>query len=224
LENISRITREQLWEFMCKINRHALQFFSYSLCVPTRGDIKENIQMHKASRMPSKPAMMRGFDTTFDELLKQINVKLPTNVDRFDMWTEMSHKNDIVKIIQEKDSDALKRIEFGYGIDNIFSDVDMSDDMWAKVEQLNSFASVQKNIPNKMMSRIESSAHKLAGEIATGKTDFSKLNLAQLGQNVLEGCDTEDMEAFTNNMGNLLPVLQNLQQNVVGKHAYVEPE
>ena len=79
---------------------------------------------------------------------------------------------------------------------------------------MHSFAGVQTGIPTNMMSKIESTAHKLAGEIATGKTDMSSLNIADIGRTVLQDVDPSDMESFSQNMGNLLPMLGSLQNGL----------
>ena len=47
---------------------------------------------------------------------------------------------------------------------------------------------------------------------AAGTTDMSSINLAELGQSVIEQCDISDVEAIANNMNSLLPMLQGLQQ------------
>ena len=69
--------KDQFWEFVMQLNRHAQQYFGVAVLAPSRSEIRENIQMHKATRVPAKSAMVRGFDGVFEELCALRNVTMP---------------------------------------------------------------------------------------------------------------------------------------------------
>ena len=211
--------KEQFWIFMNQMNRFCMQYFDVQFVVPSRTEIQENIRMHKALKMPSKPAMLRGFDATIDEVCTSLNVRVDKYADKNQIWMDAMKKNaNFKKACEERDLEAVRGMFSSGMIADLFNcnDALYTDDVWSKIDQMFNYMGVHTSIPDKMMGRIESTAHKLAGDIAMGKADLSTLNLSEIGQSVLEGCDTSDMEQFTQNMGNLLPVLQNLQENVAG--------
>ena len=79
---------------------------------------------------------------------------------------------------------------------------------------MNSFCSVRKHIPNGMMGQIENYALKLAEDINSGKCDLNSINLQQIGQDVLQNCDSGEMMQMADNIGHLLPTLQSLQKGM----------
>ena len=98
----------------------------------------------------------------------------------------------------------------------IFACVDekaATDAFQAKLNTMHGFAGVQTGIPSDMMSNIGSTAHNLAGEIATGKMDISSL-IGDIGGPLLQGLDQSGMESFSQNIGSLLPMLGNLQSGL----------
>ncbi len=190
------------------------------LVVPSRADISANIQAHRASKHPQKPTMARGFDAMLDDVMNQLGCthRLASNVERGPLWMKEAQNETLANGIKNRDWQAVKSHPFAHDeFAAIFACVDEStatDAFWAKLNTMHSFAGVQTGIPTNMMSKIESTAHKLAGEIATGKTDMSSLNIADIGRSVLQDVDPSDMESFSENMGSLLPMLGNLQSGL----------
>ena len=87
-----------------------------------------------------------------------------------------------------------------------------SDSTWTAMAQMTSITAVSKSVPSNMMSRIEGMASRLAEDIASGKTDLNSVDLNDIGQQVLAGCDENDMSKFADNISDLLPVLKNMDQ------------
>lgn len=235
----------QMWELIHQLNQYSLSYFDTSLEVPTRDEIQANIRIHKASRAPSKPAMTRGFESTYELLVSHMkdasedagaadsgvvdisshdmHGPLPrashTSEGSFELaaksWSHAIKDHDLVHVCATEDAGALKAIPFSHSrTRSLFRNApdDRYDDTaWKLIGDLNSVSTVQAGIPPNMMNRIESTAHRIAGEIACGKTDLGNLNLAQLGQSVLEGCDTSDIQQLASGMGSILPMLQSLQ-------------
>jgi len=211
--------KSQFWTFLVQMNRFALQYLDVSFSLPSRSDIAENIRLHKVTKAPSKPAMLRGFDSTLDDLVEKVGVRWKEPYpDKAGEWAAALGRKDVdfKAACADRDLPLLRRAFPSGMVRDVFSAEDGAYDSeaWASVDQLCNFVGVHSSIPNKMMGRIETTAHKLAGEIALGKADLGSLNLSEIGQSVLEGCDPEDMEQFTKNMGSLLPVLKDLQENV----------
>ena len=261
----------QLWSLIKQLNEYALQYFDETLTVPTREEIQSNIKIHKASKQPGRPAVVRGFEAAFSELWNELVGILPptttvtrgtmgtTETDTTDttgttgtsvkdlqhqmttsVWTEAMGKYDLHKICKARDITAFCNIKFSdtalcdvlrqvlhkikdetkdnnsnssnNGDGNGMDGINFTSHTWDLIEQINSFATVNGNVPSKVMRNIETTAHKLAGEIACGRADLSTLNLPQIGQSVLENCDVADVESLANNVGSLLPMLQTLQR------------
>jgi hypothetical protein len=205
--------KQEFWSIVQQMNAHAFGYYAYTLHVPTHEEIRDNIRMHKATRAPPKPAVLAGFDATYDELMARLDAPSEEG-DRVGSWSAVVR--EVRAAAAERDLEALRAVRFAHdGTCQAFARAEQLDERgWELVEKLNSFAGVQGGIPANMMSRIESTAHRIAGEIACGKTDLGSLNLAQLGQSVLEGCDVADVQQLANGMGSLLPMLSGLQRSM----------
>ena len=212
--------RKQIWDVLLQMSEFARGYHEIEIVAPSRTEISANIQAHRASRHPQKPAMGRGFDAMFEELMISAGIpkfKPASNVERVKLWMEQTAQHDVDQIIRDKNIQQLKSIPFKHDeFARVFAELsdDVDEAFWTKLSTMHSFAGVQNGIPNNMMSKIESTAQRLAGDIATGRTDMSALNIADLGRSVLEDCDPTDMEAFSANMGQILPMLTSLQSSM----------
>ena len=203
----------QMWKLLKQLNQYCVQYFDVELSVPTRDEIQSNIKMHKATKPPSKPAMTRGFEVVCEELASHLECSTRPSGDYVASWSAQT--SALSPICERKSVQELKAVPFSNdSMRKMLEEAEDSkfdDHAWKLISQLNSFSGMQGTIPPNMMNRIESTAHRIAGEIACGKTDLGSLNLAQLGQTVLEGCDTQDVQQLAQGMGSLLPMLQSLQ-------------
>ena len=90
----------------------------------------------------------------------------------------------------------------------------------ALLSQVNVLTQVHGNMPGSMRNRIEETAQRLAGQIMNGEASLSSLDLNEIGNQVLEGCNPEDLSSLADNIGSLLPELagnmQLLQQASAG--------
>lgn len=82
--------------------------------------------------------------------------------------------------------------------------------MVEKIMQLNVLTQVNKSVPAAMRNRIESVAQNLAGQILSGNMSLSGIDLNEIGQEVLDGCDPDDLTDLANQVGALLPELSNI--------------
>jgi hypothetical protein len=210
-------TRNDIIRTLSQMSEFSRIVCDCELAVPSRSDISANIQAHRTTKHPQKPTMARGFDAMLDDVMNQLGCthRLANNVERAPLWMKETQDETLASAIKNKDLQSFKAHTFAhYEFAAIFACVDektATDAFWGKLNTMHSFAGVQTGIPSNMMSKIESTAHKLAGEIATGKTDMSSLNIADIGRSVLQDVDPSDMESFSANMGSLLPMLGNLQ-------------
>ena len=62
-------------------------------------------------------------------------------------------------------------------------------------------------IPPNMLRGIEGVASRLAQDIVAGKADLGSLDIEALGQQVLAGVDTADVDSFADNLDKILPAL-----------------
>ena len=135
-------------------------------------------------------------------------------------WTEMIQDTEFESLCQQKNLDQLKLFTYS-ALESEHAETivaglgtDGGDRIAACMEQMNSFCRVQKNIPSGLMGRIENYAYKLANNISSGSCDISDINLNQIGQEVLSGCDTSEMSQLANNINELLPTLNTLKSGM----------
>ena len=86
---------------------------------------------------------------------------------------------------------------------------------WDTVDQLNSYAKLSSHIPTGVMSKIETMASKLASDLNSGAATMDTLNLQSIGEQVLSGCDANELSKLTGNLGELLPVLSQMGPGVM---------
>ena len=87
--------------------------------------------------------------------------------------------------------------------------------MWDTVDQLNSYTKLSSQVPTGVMSKIESMASKLASDLNSGAVTMDTLNLQSIGEQVLSGCDANELSKLTGNLGELLPILSQMGPGVM---------
>ena len=80
---------------------------------------------------------------------------------------------------------------------------------------VNSFVRVRENIPEGMLSEIESFTTTLMSDLKSKKRNFEDLRLEKIGEEVLAKCNESDINKLGDNMASLLPILQ--KSGVLGK-------
>tara|TARA_B100000683_G_scaffold212525_1_gene207394 strand:+ start:123 stop:1247 length:1125 start_codon:yes stop_codon:yes gene_type:complete len=214
----------------------ALKFLSY-LCfqvhdleppvIPTAAEIEANIKQFRANKQAKKCAPS-GPAATASAMPKAFNEKLLAVVAMFpkehsEATLSRIQKEDAAQACQKWCSQPFQGRDqpFGGGVftaDELaaLKQLDMED--WKVLEpqlkQLNDLSNVQSSIPTNMLSQIESYASDLASKISSGETDFSALNLQNIGEDVLRNCSEEDIAGLAGNIGSLLPALGSLQASV----------
>lgn len=78
--------------------------------------------------------------------------------------------------------------------------------MWEYIDGLTNIAAMRSQIPRGMLGRIEAIASSLADDINGGS--MSNLNLAEVGQRVLDGVDESEIQEFTGNIGGICDMLR----------------
>lgn len=187
--------------------------------VPTRLEIQDNINQRR-EKPEEAPSMTRAFQTHLNAMCRQLNdPPLLEHADDAKIRQWMSRWNAVANattdgvknstLCSQKDARAAKALSEEFSeIPGLAQPDKMSDSVWTNVAQLNGFSAVTESIPTKMMGRIESMASRLADDIVAGRTDMASVNLSDIGQQVLSGCNEEDMSQFAGNIDTLLPALQ----------------
>lgn len=75
------------------------------------------------------------------------------------------------------------------------------------VEQINVLVRVNHNVPDKMRNRIEQAAETLAGSIMNGNKSLADLDLNQIGLDVLDDCEADDLSNLADNISVMIPSL-----------------
>jgi len=229
------------WKFVQSLNQHALAYLNMDIQkAPSREEIQENIRKYKQTKeiQTGPPSMVKAFHssfTAFADVLCDLNLESSTafkkHVVKADPdellsdWTEMLTTNtefstkcsetDIEWLVTAANWTAIPT-EYRTPVKTALSTKDQSGQLCGILDQMNSFCSVRKHIPNGMMGQIENYALKLANDINSGKCDLNNINLQQIGQDVLQNCDSGEMMQMADNIGQLLPTLQSLQKGLGG--------
>lgn len=208
-----------VWDTLVKITKHAYEADGVEMPLnPSRNQIEESIKKRKEKAEHSS-SVLKSFQIHFENLLTMLGGEKP----------HASHDEKSIKNVMKKWEEFINQKcgdESNFDLCassnpvvlssmmkhipelNSASTVEFDKKMWDCVNQMNKFCTVHKNVPAKMMGRIESMASRLAEDIMSGKADMSKLDLSEIGQEVLAGCNEEDMSNFASNIENLLPVVQ----------------
>lgn len=219
--------KSTFWKYIDKINACAFESMGYSLPrVPTRQEIHNNIKSkkHEDTGCIEQPSMSKAFQQALIKLEKEFSLnadwssasesQVSEYITRWNAFTkETVNDVNILNLCNDHDNDVVPVLRSHFS-DIPWPDV-LSKEQWEIVIQLNSYSSVGKNIPVKMMGRIENMASKLADEIVSGKRDLGSMDLNDIGQQVLSGCDQEDMNSFAENIEQLLPAIQGFQNNIM---------
>lgn len=212
-DGMSEGSRQVVWKFLEEIDRLA-----HRVCkeeaprIPTVEEISEDIKARRArdsgvggrgssSKAPFGPGQGKALHQGLVE-----------------MWNKLCALREVRHELSA--SDILSRLE---GRSATSSDLQAAfpelGDAPYTAEQLDlgskmvHVRTMEAAIPSNMMRGIESAAHDLMQKLESGEADMSKLNLADIGQQVLTSVSPSDVSAFAGNIDKLLPVLQNFNMN-----------
>ena len=212
------------WKFLSEINESCFRALGKSTpVIPSRDEIQANIKQNKKTDNSEQPSMIKAFHMGYNNLCSKLNAEsiIPQNSSEdkvkeiLNRWSDYSKDScDTTKmtiLCNNKDSQALICLNKHFP-ELKLEGATLTDEVWDIIIQLNGYATVGNSIPSKMMGKIEDLASKLADDIVNGKTDMSSMNLANIGQQVLAGCDESDMNKFASNIEDIIPALQNFQK------------
>lgn len=204
------------WKYIENLNRCAYDAMSEQPPkVPTRDEIRDNIEKHRRSVDASEqPSVSKAFCTSLMKLYEKHNHPNCKDIQNADESCIEQHMNKWATIgKQDIDGKQLSaRVqEQNTSVETIlckeFALNKLDDEDWKTIENIYSYATVGNAIPQRMMSRIEDLASKLADDIVSGKKDMNQIDLNDIGQQVLSGCNPDDMQKFAGNLDDLLPVI-----------------
>ena len=223
----TRMTSEMqqtFWKYIDELNRLAYVAKKEKFpTLPSRVTIEENIKTRKQTCTSEQPVIMKQFMEHFVNLAKLTNSEISAsqNVDSADIKSKMNQWNTVCNsfatdnktigsLCSSRDESALLLFEASFPQLKLTKSQDL-EGVWQQIDQMNALSSVDKQIPDKMMNRIEQMATKLADDLVSGNKCLSDLDLTNIGQQVVAGCSPADMNAFADNVQHLLPALENLQ-------------
>ena len=216
--------RKMFWKYIQNLNEHCFVALDKTPpTVPTRDDIQNNIKSKKTNET-EQPSMVNAFQVSFNKLCLKMNCtellkdepddKIQKYMSQWNNFTKkICNEKRISTLCEEKDNAVFEELvkEFPE-INN--SNFEITEEIWTNITQLNGYSAVGNNIPTKMMGRIEDMANRLAEDIVNGKADLSQMDLSDIGQQVLSGCDESEMSQFANNIEELLPALKGFHKTV----------
>lgn len=222
-EKMNDALKAKMWKFLDKITAACYEAKAATLPqVPTRLEIQENIRLRKEKQTDESPSMTKAFQTHVNALCRMTGStpvlenaddrKIRDMMSRWHTFSnEKTNESSNSSLCNEMNISVIPSLATAFPELNIDAE-QMTPDMWKNIIQLNGFSTVTEKIPSKMMGRIEDMASKLAGDIVAGRTDMASVDLNDIGQQVLSGCDEQDMSNFANNIESILPALQNFQK------------
>ena len=207
------------WKYVHHINRSCFEYHNLDLPrIPSREEIAENIKNRKVTTSVEADT---SIIKSFHEALCAFADECLTEFDGADMkddeiracmenWANFAQQDRVLEQCNSRDPSVLSKLKTIFP--NMKPVETLSDASWAAIVQMNNFSSVGANIPENMMGRIESVANRLAKDLASGSVDMSTLDMNDIGRQVLSGCDAHEMNSFAANIGNILPVLQQMHK------------
>jgi len=214
VDTVAQDVKDMVWRYVEDLNRAAFAATDESMPrVPSRDEINANIHAHKKKNPVDQGSILNAFDATFATLEASFGVKKQSRTierkkENLHRWaclcTEKLDGVPLNELLQKRDPNAIPKLSKAFSF--ITSNVTL--DAWDQINSLTSLAAVGNNIPTKMMGRIEDLANKLATDLMNGSAKLESLSLEDIGQQVLAGCEEEDMNAFAENLPLILPALQ----------------
>jgi hypothetical protein len=223
-DRTSEDVKIKLFKFLDRISKSVFECHKLDIPkVPSREEIKENIQRRKENKVEEAPSMTRAFQTHINSLCAELDIKPileEVKDDTIRAWMNRWHtfSTSVTDDVQNSSLCHQKNTAVITALNKAFPELKIgsaaiTESMWKNINQLNSFSAVNENIPSRMMGRIENMASRLADDIVSGRTDMGSVNLSEIGQQVLSGCSEEDMSSFAGNIDALLPALQQFHAN-----------
>lgn len=224
-------TRAELWQLIQSINRSAQEAHSEPPPrVPSRDEIRDNIREHKLSKSSATPSMHKAFQAAAlgicDELEGADEAIAKSMRERVESLSDASmkkvcadwgeHSDAIDRAIASASAEQLEALPF-FEPDEaraICRQLPANARIGELLKQMSSYCCVANNIPSSLMSRIEQYSRRLADDINSGNQSLETLDLSKIGEEVLQGVDSTDVDALASNIGNLLPTLTTLKDSI----------
>lgn len=199
---------------------------------PTREEISEEIKRFRDEKEPaSSPTRPGGLSSGFDAAIRSmeeggvpkasIDELLKSGSDvAMQYWesafnTMVDDKKTIYDVYTSGDITCLSYIP----PENPVHDLNLATLMISGnteylqncISQINVLVKVNANLPNQMRNRIEKAAETLAEKIVSGDASLNSLDLNQIGLDVLNGYDSNDLSSLAENISSLIPVISNIK-------------
>ena len=191
------------------------------LVAPSRDEIASNIQEHHQKRRAAAPAAEASSSVpqAFRASLAELSALVGPFEEDFDAvdekelcarWSAMLTPEHSARCDARDAGDAAAWTFFAVRADAA-KVVRAADKAWPVLLSLNNCSKISTHIPGGVMTKIEDMASKLAEGLQNGTMSMDSLNLQSIGEQVLSGCDTREISALTDNLQDLLPILNSIQ-------------
>ena len=211
-----------VWQYIDELNELAHKVFKREpVRVPTNSEISSNIEQRRRRNAvatnnnlvtPStEPVLRTGIVEIWQELCKLRNVT--DKVDEEHVLNTFQTLAD--KVVVDRTVSDLCSARQTAGQERIVCELPclgndpFDEEHWQLVNKAFALATMHNSIPAPMMQGIEKMAHELVNDMNDGKMSFAGLNMESIGQRVLAGVSTDDMNVFANNLEKILPAMRN---------------
>lgn len=202
------------WRYLEELNKHAFAAVNETPpTVPTPADIERNILQRRDQKSRSScdaptppgppPASSNGMHDLWSLLAASRGVDAQC-MSRENLSASMA-KLDVAAVRSRSRAAVLDALpEIGAA--------ELDAEQWSLLEKMADLAQMESAIPPSMMRGIETVAADLVRKLETGEVDMSKINIEQIGQQVLGGVGDADVSAFAENLDTIVPALHRLQR------------
>ena len=211
------------WEYVDELNKTAHEAVEEGKykdlpVVPTRDQIQEDIARRRAGKSGiSAPTVSSGVKESIVALFAAHGTTLDLSEEEIvrsihDAASALVQERTVADWCREKDGakgfESLRSAAFG---SIPWDGCELTDPQWDELNKAIGLCTMKANIPQPMMSGIETVANQLVKDMANGTMDLASLDAEAIGQQVLSKVSPEEMETFAQNIDKILPALGGLK-------------
>lgn len=199
-------TSTLFWEYLDELTDEAYTATrKTAVRVPTSEEIAQNIASRKQRRNTAHdPVLGQGAVELVSALFTERGLTPPSATDLHSLVLTLVNDGRVT-------SDVCKARGCKEALEKAFPDLcPLRDSDWEVFTKVFALSTMESAIPNEMMKGIESVATQLVEDITTGRASMNSLNVEEIGQRVLAGVSSADVDEFSKNIDKILPAITNM--------------
>ena len=224
LKTMDDASKKLFWEYMDELTRLSMVVMRRTLPpVPTPKSISDDIEHRKYGKAPpsapsAEPMLQQGalelwkaFCVARGGKCSDATAAFSTVVSQA-FHSEVKEGQTVAEGCKKRDMDSY--LAFQSKVPDLKAtknETPLTEEEWVKLEKIAALCTMETSIPAPMMRGIEGVAARLMEDIASGKTSLDSLNVEAIGNEVLSGVSSSQIDEFAKNMDKILPALQQMK-------------